>query len=74
MTMARQARKPKIKKKNPENPVNLCPKDDYKYAITQTIFTKDGNDYREVIMTYPVFKTDNDTFLNFKNGVKIQWC
>jgi len=28
-----------------------------------------GNDYREVIMTYPVFKTDNGTIVDFKNGV-----
>jgi len=28
-----------------------------------------GNDYREVIMTYPIFKTDNDTLVDFKNGV-----
>jgi len=32
-------------KKNPENPVDPCPKNDHKYGITQTIFAKNGNDY-----------------------------
>jgi len=28
-----------------------------------------GNDKREVIMTYPVFKTDKGTVIDFKNGI-----
>jgi hypothetical protein len=28
-----------------------------------------GDDFREVIMTYPIFKTDNGTIIDFKNGI-----
>lgn len=28
-----------------------------------------GDDYREVIMTYPIFKTDNGTIVDLKNGI-----
>jgi len=28
-----------------------------------------GDDFREVIMTYPIFKTDKGTIIDFKNGV-----
>ena len=28
-----------------------------------------GDDFREVIMTYPIFKTDRGTLIDFKNGV-----
>jgi hypothetical protein len=28
-----------------------------------------GNNFREVIMTYPIFKTDNGTVIDFKNGI-----
>jgi hypothetical protein len=28
-----------------------------------------GDDFREVIMTYPIFKTDNGTVIDFKNGI-----
>ena len=28
-----------------------------------------GNDYREAIMTYPIFKTDRDTLIDYKNGI-----
>jgi hypothetical protein len=30
---------------------------------------KTGNDFREVIMTYPIFRTDNGTIIDFKNGI-----
>jgi hypothetical protein len=30
---------------------------------------KTGEDFREVIMTYPVFKTDKGTIVDFKNGI-----
>ena len=29
----------------------------------------DGNDFREVVMTYPVFKTDKGTVVDLKNGI-----
>lgn len=28
-----------------------------------------GDDFREVIMTYPIFKTDKGTIIDFKNGI-----
>ena len=28
-----------------------------------------GDDFREVIMTYPIFKTDKGTLVDFKNGI-----
>lgn len=28
-----------------------------------------GDDFREVIMTYPIFKTDNGTIIDLKNGI-----
>ena len=28
-----------------------------------------GDDYREVIMTYPIFKSDRGTIIDFKNGI-----
>jgi hypothetical protein len=28
-----------------------------------------GDDFREVIMTYPILKTDNGTIIDFKNGI-----
>lgn len=30
---------------------------------------KTGEDFREVIMTYPIFKTDRGTIIDFKNGI-----